>query len=121
MKDSPFRQAGNYTLRGKVWIEYEGERCFGPGRAELLQQIAATGSINKAAKAMNMSYKKAWEMISILNEQLSEPVVVTQTGGESGGGSLLTPMAHKLMQYHADMQQRFREFLQREEEIRKEL
>lgn len=118
MDHSPFKQSGNYIIRGKVWIEYEGERCFGPGRAELLQHIETTGSINKAAKAMNMSYKKAWEMISILNEQMSEPIVITQTGGESGGGSVLTPAAKKLAQYHTEMQQRFKEFLKREEEIR---
>lgn len=118
MTGIPFRKKGVYTIIGKLWIEYDGERFFGPGRMDLLRRIGNTGSINKAAKEMRMSYKKAWAMIGSLNEQMSEPMVITQAGGESGGGSILTPSAKVLMQYHEEMQQRFSDFLKQEEKIR---
>ena len=54
-------------LRVRCWIDIDGERFFGPGRAELLELIHETGSISKAAKAMGMSYKKAWAMVDGLN------------------------------------------------------
>src|SRR5262245_60375754 len=78
----------SYKISGRLWIECEGEGFFGPGRVELLQKIEKTGSINKAAKEMGMSYKKAWEMINALNIQADSPLVITQAGGEKGGGSI---------------------------------
>lgn len=77
-------------LRVRCWIDIDGERFFGPGRAELLQHIRETGSISKAAKAMGMSYKKAWAMVEGLNGQARKPYVVARKGGQEGGGTELT-------------------------------
>src|SRR5690349_14394911 len=104
----------DYKINGSLWIECEGEGFFGPGRVELLERIEETGSINKAAKDMGMSYKKAWEMINSLNSQASKPFVITQTGGEKGGGSLITTEAKQLIAYHNELRQRFRKFLEEE-------
>jgi molybdate transport system regulatory protein len=104
----------NYKVTGSLWIECDGERFFGPGRVELLERIEETGSINKAAKQMGMSYKKAWEMVNALNSQASKPFVITQTGGEKGGGSIITPEAKQLIAYHSELRQRFRKFLEEE-------
>src|ERR1700712_3752304 len=104
----------SYKVAGSLWIECEGERFFGPGRVELLLKIEETGSINKAAKKMGMSYKKAWEMISSLNSQASKPFVITQTGGEKGGGSVITEDARQLINYHKQLRQRFLDFLELE-------
>ena len=71
-----------FIVTGSLWIECEGERFLGKGRVELLELIAETGSINKAATKMGMSYKKAWQMIKMLNANTSNPVVITQAGGE---------------------------------------
>ena len=105
---------------GSLWIEANGERFFGPGPVELLERIAETGSINAAAKEMKMSYKKAWELITRLNEQTERPVVIPQTGGEKGGGSVLTEEAIRLIEYHKELRNRFSDFL-REESKRLEL
>ena len=43
------------SIRITARILSKGERAFGPGKAELLEHIAAEGSISKAAKAMDMS------------------------------------------------------------------
>ena len=92
----------------------EWQKCFSPGPAELLEQIDKTGSINRAAGEMNMSYKKAWEIISNLNAIFPKPVVVTQTGGEKGGGSIITAEARRLILYHEQMRKRFQLFLETE-------
>lgn len=99
---------------GKLWLESEGERFFGPGPMELLEKIEEAGSISNAARAMNMSYKKAWELINHLNEQTNSPVVVPQAGGEKGGGSTLTPEGIELIKYYKDLRKRFKTFLDNE-------
>lgn len=103
-----------YKVTGSLWIECSGERFFGPGRVELLQKIEETGSINKAAKQMQMSYKKAWDMVNQLNTQASGPLVITRSGGEKGGGSVITSQAKELIMYHHQLRQRFRVFLEEE-------
>ena len=84
-------------IRIRCWIDVEGARFFGPGRAELLTYIDESGSIVKAAKAMGMSYKKAWDMINDMNKAGSKPFVVARKGGDKGGGSELTENARKML------------------------
>jgi molybdate transport system regulatory protein len=103
-----------YKVNGSLWIECEGERFFGPGRVELLEHIAHTGSLNRAAKKMGMSYKKAWEMVNALNAQAARPVVIPRTGGEKGGGSTLTEEAWELINYHRSLREKFVAFLHAE-------
>jgi molybdate transport system regulatory protein len=104
----------SYKIAGTLWMECEGQRFFGPGRVELLTNIEKTGSIKKAAELMGMSYKKAWEMISALNTQAKVPFVVTQKGGDNGGGSIITEEAKQLIAYHLQLRKRFEAFLQKE-------
>lgn len=87
---------------------------FGPGRLQLLEHINLTGSINQAAKNMGMSYKKAWKMISSMNEQAKKPLVVMQTGGSSGGGAVVTDEGHEIMSYYQALHKRFEAFLEQE-------
>jgi molybdate transport system regulatory protein len=84
-------------LRVRCWIDIDGERFFGPGRAELLQLIIETGSISKAAKSMGMSYKKAWAMVEGLNAQAKRPYVIAHKGGQKGGGTEVTPRGRAML------------------------
>ena len=63
---------------------------IGPGKIELLEQIAAFGSISAAARGMEMSYKRAWDLVEEMNSIFGKPVVAAQTGGKHGGGAQLT-------------------------------
>lgn len=108
LKEAPFR------VTGSLWIESEEQRFLGPGRVELLERIEETGSINQAAKQMGMSYKKAWEMVNSLNAQTKNPVVITQTGGEKGGGTTITDEARELIRYYRQVRERFKRFLEEE-------
>ena len=105
-----------FTVNGSIWIECDGERFFGPGPAELLDLINSTGSINKAAKKMEMSYKKAWRIINSLNTEARQPFVVTQTGGTSGGGSIVTNEATAVMVWYKKLRERFFALLEQETE-----
>lgn len=64
----------------------------GPGKIELLEQIAAFGSISAAARRMEMSYKHAWDLVEDMNQVFGKPLVTAQTGGRKGGGAQLTPL-----------------------------
>jgi molybdate transport system regulatory protein len=106
----------NFVVKGSLWIERRGEPFFGPGPAELLERINDTGSINQAARQMNMSYKKAWEIINMLNTLKGRPFVITQTGGSSGGGSVITGDARTMIKWYRQMRDRFDQFLSKEAE-----
>jgi molybdate transport system regulatory protein len=65
--------------------------AMGPGKAELIERIAASGSISAAARAMGMSYRRAWQLVEALNKDYRERVVTTAAGGARGGGAQVTP------------------------------
>ena len=73
-------------------INLDPEGRIGPGKIELLEQIAAFGSISAAARGMDMSYKHAWDLIEEMNALFGKPVIAAQTGGKRGGGAQLTPL-----------------------------
>ena len=103
-----------YQICGSLWIECGSEGFLGPGRVELLQLIEKTGSINKAAAEMGMSYKKAWDMINSLNMQAAKPLVIAHAGGENGGGSVITEDAKTLIEHYIKLRKRFDAFLEKE-------
>ncbi|KUG07627.1 winged helix-turn-helix domain-containing protein [Solirubrum puertoriconensis] len=104
----------SYRVNGRLWIEGPTDRFLGIGRLELLQHIKVQGSISKAAQAMSMSYKRAWELVSSMNAQAREPLVSTQTGGQRGGGAVLTPTGEQALAEFEAMQARFRAFMEQE-------
>lgn len=113
-KISSLLRKGQFTVNGSLWLEGEGVRFFGPGPVQLLQLIQETGSINQAAKKMQMSYKKAWQLVNNLNAMSAEPMVITATGGEKGGGSSISEEALQMISYHQQLRERFKKFLEEE-------
>ena len=71
--------------------------AMGPGKAELLERIVTTGSISAAARAMQMSYRRAWQLVEAMNRDFSEPLVATETGGKRGGGARVTAMGRDVL------------------------
>ncbi len=75
-----------------------GEReMIGPGKAELLERIAATGSIAAAGRGMGMSYKRAWMLTETLNAMFRAPLVESTRGGPGGGGAVLTETGRQVL------------------------
>lgn len=106
--------AGNYTALGRLWIEGRDGAFLGRGRVELLLQIRQYGSITKAAKALNMSYRHAWELVDSMTRQAQTPLVETATGGKGGGGAILTKAGEQAIDFFLKLDDKFRQFLQDE-------
>ena len=67
-------------------IDLDPEGRIGPGKILLLENIRACGSISAAGRAMDMSYKRAWDLVDEINRVCRQPAVERQTGGKNGGG-----------------------------------
>ena len=104
-------------IRVRVWVDLDGERFFGPGRAELLQLIRDTGSISKAAKSMGMSYKKAWAMVDEMNEKAKKPYVIAQKGGQKGGGTEVTEAGKKMVEAYTKMMSRIHAIVEKDKSL----
>ncbi|MFU8897428.1 MAG: winged helix-turn-helix domain-containing protein [Roseinatronobacter sp.] len=81
----------------RIRIVFGDDGMIGPGKAELLERIDRCGSIAAAGREMNMSYKRAWELIGTLNTMFREPVVDSTRGGPGGGGAVLTQAGREVL------------------------
>lgn len=82
---------------------------LGPGRADLMELIAETGSISAAGKRMGMSYKRAWSLVQVLNDGFGKPLIETSRGGAAQGGAALTPVGTEVLWRYRQMQAATRE------------
>jgi molybdate transport system regulatory protein len=80
-----------------VRIDLDVESRIGPGKIKLLENIHANGSISAAGRAMDMSYKRAWDLVDEINRICRHAAVERQTGGKNGGGAVLTPFGLSLV------------------------
>jgi molybdate transport system regulatory protein len=81
-----------------VRIDFDSGSRLGPGKIQLLENIAACGSISAAGRAMDMSYKRAWDLVDEINRMCGQAAVARQTGGKHGGGATLTPFGTSLIE-----------------------
>jgi molybdate transport system regulatory protein len=86
-------------------LHFDAENRIGPGKIELLEQIDRTGSISSAARAMNMSYRRAWLLVDAMNRTFHAPVVATRFGGPSAGRAKLTPLGQEIMSVYQEIGQ----------------
>lgn len=83
--------------RFRLRIYKDAVVAIGPGKVDLLEAIASAGSISGAARAMDMSYRRAWLLVEELNQALAQPAVMTATGGAHGGGARLTEAGEEII------------------------
>lgn len=74
------------TLR----VDFDSVHSIGPGKVALLEKMRDAGSLSQAARDLDMSYRRAWQLLASLNQTFREPLVLTNTGGSGGGGTTLT-------------------------------
>lgn len=78
------------TVRINIRLLVGDTIALGPGKADLLEAIAATGSIAAAGRRMGLSYRRAWTMVETMNHAFAPPLVAAVKGGAKGGGAALT-------------------------------
>ncbi|WP_067337493.1 winged helix-turn-helix domain-containing protein [Stappia indica] len=97
------------TVGVRLRLVFEPDAAFGPGKADLLEGIAATGSIAAAGRRMGMSYKRAWMLVEQLNAMFAAPLVESSRGGASGGGARLTEGGEAVLDLYRAMEAKARD------------
>lgn len=90
--------------RVTIRIDFDGGRHLGHGKIRLLELIDEHGSISSAARAMGMSYRRAWLLADEANRMFAQPLFATRLGGRGGGQAQLTEFGHKAIGLYRDMQ-----------------
>ena len=83
-------------------FEFGGDDRIGPGKIALLEAVEREHSISAAARAMGMSYRRAWLLIDTMNQMFREPVVVAHPGRASGKSAEVTPSGARLVAAYRD-------------------
>ncbi|AZQ54440.1 TOBE domain-containing protein [Burkholderia cenocepacia] len=104
--------AGPLELGGELWLRAGEQTLGGATRIALLAAIGDTGSITRAAKAVGLSYKAAWDAVDTMNNLAGEPLVARSTGGKGGGGTTLTPRATSLIAAFRTIEREHRRFIE---------
>ena len=71
--------------------------AIGPGKADVLQGIAESGSLAQTGRRLGMSYQRVWSLVAAMNGDFIEPLVLKQRGGVAGGGAQLTPVGVQVL------------------------
>ncbi|MDZ4096755.1 MAG: winged helix-turn-helix domain-containing protein [Paracoccaceae bacterium] len=100
--------------RLRLRIVFGEDAMLGPGKAELLEHIRATGSISAAGRAMKMSYKRAWMLVDAMNTTFNAPLVDSTRGGPNGGGAVLTEAGDTVLACYRRIEARVAEAAARE-------
>ena len=79
--------------------------AMGPGKADLLEAIAGTGSISAAARGMGMSYRRAWLLVEAMNRSFRAPLVAAEAGGRGGGGARVTEYGVHVLRRYREMEE----------------
>lgn len=98
-------------IRSKLWVEVDGEAVFGRGRRMLLEAVDQRGSISQAAKAISISYRRAWSYVHAMEKRLGMKLVMRRTGGKHGGGASLTPEARAFIRKYETLEDGIQEFV----------
>lgn len=63
----------------------------------MLDAIAEAGSISAAARSLGMSYRRAWQLVDVMNRCFCEKLVETQPGGGGSAGARLTEAGAQML------------------------
>lgn len=91
------------ALKVKIQIYCGNEIAMGPGKADLLDAITAHGSISAAAKAMGMSYRRAWQLVDAMNRCWTGPLVDAVAGGSHERGARVAPLGEEVLRLYRAM------------------
>ncbi|GAB5417699.1 MAG: winged helix-turn-helix domain-containing protein [Crocinitomicaceae bacterium] len=104
-----------YHIKSRIWIGSTKGMLLGEGRIALLREIEKHGSISKAAKSMEMSYKKAWRLVDEMNKNAKKPLVQQKIGGKGGGGTILSEAGLNAIRIYSELKEKEQAFLKEQE------
>lgn len=102
-------RAGAVAVMARPRVQIGAAIALGPGKIDLLRAIDRERSISAAARAMGLTYKRAWLLIDSLNQGFGRPVVAATAGGRGGGGAVLTVLGEALVARYAALESRLGE------------
>jgi len=108
------RVSRGLQIKGRIWIENEGQAYLSWGRIRLLERIGEYGSVSAAAKSMQMSFSHAWHLVEDMNALAPEPLVEKQAGGRQGGGAWLTDSGKQAIHDFSQLMERFQGWIEHE-------
>jgi molybdate transport system regulatory protein len=92
------------ALRGRIWVDADGQPAMTEAGADLLEQISVCGSLSEAARRLRFSYRRAWMLLDAMNRRWPRPLVITATGGRQGGGAKVTEFGHQVLRAYRSLQ-----------------
>jgi molybdate transport system regulatory protein len=98
------RPSANRVVHARLWIESDGQPAMTDAGADLLDQIAVSGSLSEAARQLRYSYRRAWMLLDAMNRRWPQPLVITATGGNRGGGARVTEYGQRVLRTYRDLQ-----------------
>ena len=98
----------------RLRIVFPEERKIGPGKVDLLETIARTGSISSAARELGMSYRRAWLLMDEFGRLFKRPILTTAAGGAHGGGAELTDFGRAVIAAYRRIEDRTAEVVRSE-------
>jgi molybdate transport system regulatory protein len=110
---SAVRMADRKT-RISLRVDFGDTVRVGPGKVQLLELIAEFGSISAAARAMDMSYRRAWLLVASLNRAFVQQVVATRPGGKADQRAEVTPFGRQLIDRFRSMEAAVHEVIARD-------
>jgi molybdate transport system regulatory protein len=103
--------AAGLQIKGRLWLEKDGETFLSWGRVALLERIRDHGSIAAAARTMGMAYSHAWSLVASMNRLADEELVARTFGGKKGGKAWLTPSGEEAVAHFWELVETFRQWL----------
>jgi molybdate transport system regulatory protein len=94
------------VVRPRIRVTQGSEIVLGPGKADLLDALRATGSLRKAAVTLGMSYMRAWQLVKTMNGAFRDPVVSLVRGGATHGGAALTTSGERILGLYRSMERK---------------
>jgi len=107
-KERPGKVREMPNTRMKIQIVLPDGSRLGPGKIALLEFIDAEGSLSRAAKRMNMSYRHAWLYMRQINEAFADPAVLTPEGGHGGRPAQLSEFGRSLIGQYRKLEEETR-------------
>ncbi len=104
MKTSNEKESG-FQCKPRIRIVMGKTVALGPGKVDLLEAVDRVGSISQAARLMKLSYRRAWDMVHMMNQNFRTPLVARVAGGKGGGGAHLTEEGRSAVCLYRKMEQ----------------